>query len=132
MMIMVIQGMDCRERNTVLTQLSTIHPSQTVTISVDHVAVPDRVERLQMLLHRSPKVLNLVVGATSEPELHFLRQQHALFCHIEGKTPLALLSQPEAFDPNDVIIGTRANALTWDEAYSECWHRQKARFQRAA
>ncbi len=134
MLIMVIQGTDCRERNTVLTQLTHLQQPKMVTIDVGFVSSPaERVERLKLLLHRSPTVLNVVVGANSREEIAFLRGQHALFCNLHRHFPNELLNVEGAISKDDVLISSRFESesdvivLRPDEAFSECFLRKKYR-----
>lgn len=134
MLIMVIQGTDCRERNTVLTQLTHLQQPKMVTIDVGFVSSPaERVERLKLLLHRSPTVLNVVVGANSREEIAFLRGQHALFCNLHRHFPSELLNVEGAISKDDVLISSRFESesdvivLRPDEAFSECFLRKKYR-----
>lgn len=134
MLIMVIQGTDCRERNTVLTQLTHLQQPKMVTIDVGFVSSPaERVERLKLLLHRSPTVLNVVVGANSREEIAFLRGQNALFCNLHRHFPSELLNVEGAISKDDVLISSRFESesdvivLRPDEAFSECFLRKKYR-----
>ncbi|OCH31815.1 hypothetical protein A6E13_16465 [Aliivibrio fischeri] len=138
MLIMVIQGMDCCERNKVHTQLTHLKQPQVVTIDVGFVPDPlYRVERLKMLLHRSPLVLNVVIGANSMEEIDYLRGQHALFCNLHRHFPSGLLNIKGAISKEDVLISpsglseSDVEVLSPDEAFSECFLRNKYR-QRVA
>lgn len=134
MLIMVIQGTDCRERNTVLTQLTHLKQPQMITIDVGFLSSPaERVARLKLLLHRSPRVLNVVVGANSREEIAFLRGQHALFCNLHRRLPSELLGLQGAISPDDILISPDGitepdvDVMRPDEAFSECFLRKKFR-----
>lgn len=138
MMIMVIQSLDCPERNAVLTQLSHLNHPKPMTIDVSFVPNPQyRVERLKILLHRSSSVLNVVIGANSKEEIEFLRTKQALFCNVHRCYPNRLLSIEGAISKRDVLISASGQkeqdveVLSPTEAFSECFMQYKRRVKRA-
>lgn len=134
MLIMVIQGTEGRERDSVISQLTHLKQPQVVTLDVSFVATPEqRIQRLQLLLHRSRQVLNVVVGANSKEEIAFLRAQGAMFCNVHRHFPNHLLGIEGAIHPGDMLVSPREErepdviVLRPDEAFSECLLRSKFR-----
>ncbi|MDK2679248.1 hypothetical protein [Vibrio vulnificus] len=134
MMIMVIQGLDCPERDAVLTQLGHLVQPKMVTIDVSFLPDIDRrVERLATLLSRSWSVLNVVLGANSKEEIDFLRARQAMFFNLHRRFPSVLLKiegailstdrliSPDEVNENDVPV------LSPAEAFSECFIHHKTR-----
>ncbi|WP_305817521.1 hypothetical protein [Photobacterium leiognathi] len=144
MIIMVIQGTDGNDKNKVLSQLNDLKGefgvAGVVTINVQHIADPQqRVEHLKRMIHRRRGVVNVIDGATSEPELTFLRQLGASFFTLcRSVLPASLLKIKNAIMPFDKLIvpyaerrGIESDVLYPDEAFSVCFLRHR-RCQQAA
>ncbi|MDW2216230.1 hypothetical protein [Vibrio sp. 1982] len=134
MLILVIQGTECRERDSVITQLTHLTRPQVVTIDVSFLPTATlRLDRLKVLLHRSPKVLNVVVGANSKEEIAFLREQGAMFFNLHRRFPSHLLDIEGAIHPEDCLVSPTlesepdVDVYRPDEAFSECFARHKFR-----
>lgn len=141
-MIMVIQGTDGNDKNKVLSQLNALRGefgvAGVVTINVQHLADPQqRVEHLKCMIHRRRGVVNVIDGATTEPELMFLRQAGAFFFTLcRSILPETLLRIKGAIMPLDKLIApyharrdVESDVLYPDEAFSVCYlhHRRRSK-----
>lgn len=134
MLIIALQGSAGSIRDTITTQFTKLPKQRVVTIDVSYLpATEQRVATLRRILHHQKDVLNVVIGTETGPEIAFLRQHHAMFCHVRGPYPSRLRDLPNNMLPGDVaIVPEGENAPEWyltpEEAFSEYLTRRRRRW----